>query len=459
MSRKLVPALRILTATALVLPSSSQSFVPGDVYVQAYASPSGGILARFERATETTTPAFAIPGGASIGLGTMAWDPSRKALVLMLSVDGIGAPSLVALRADGSIEDLTGPIGAHYGLSPAKNGLIYCWTIGNHIQYVEPDGSLHELLDASTGLPFAHDPGIGIGNDVLGYHAPSHSLYTALSRGSSHPCNGGTPGIIVSRLPLSPDGTAVVGPVQCTLLTMPPQGGNGFPVAWISLPSGRPALATTGTLVSTASAPRIFELDPDTLDLTTFASPGGYTGVALVNAACWSWAEKRVLTLDPWADALHGFAKGQSGAGVVHALSLDFATTLSTLVEVPPRRVQISHGLVSLLSGLLAPQAAEVVLVGETDEASGAVSVRLEGARPAALAWVRVVAGPRGATRSALLDAGELVSLPVEDGDLWQRLLADRVALLDGPGELRLQALVVDGGRASLTDELLLAVD
>ncbi len=455
MSRSLLAALPILGAAALAAPASSQAYVPGDVYVHGLQQGSlGGVLARVDRATGTTTPVLAIGGSSSIGPGTMTWDPARKGIVLMLSLDSAVAPSLMLLRGDGTLEDLTGPIGQHYSLSPGKNGRIYCWSIGQ-IRYVEPDGSEHLLQDAATGMPFEHSPVFALQSDLMTYHAPTNSLYTALLRGSPHPCNGGTGGIIVSRLPLTQDGTAVAGPVTCSLLTMPPEGLGGFPVAWVPLPSGKPGLVTSGSLFTSASAPRIFQIDPATLDAQTFASPGGYVGSASSTAGAWSWAEKKVVVLDPVNALLRSFGQGASGGGALRPVALTMSNQYGSMIEVPPRKIVLEKGVLGHLDGLL-PGSGEAALAGESD-ASGAFALRLEGAAPQAVAHVRAVWGPRGGTRSAILDPGALLAVPAGAGDLWSALEPRLAALgaLDA-GELRLQALVQDGARALLTNELLL---
>lgn len=459
MSRSLLAALPLLGAAALAAPASSQAFVPGDVYVHALTTGNAGVLARVDRASGTTTTVLAIGVVPPITPGSVTWDPARKSLVLMHSSDSAVAASMKLCKADGTLEDLTGPIGLRYSLTPGKNGRIYCWGLGQ-IQYVEPDGSLHTLQDATGQAPFVHDPVFTLSNDVMAYHQASNSLYTAMLRGSAHPCNGGTPGIIVSRLPLAPDGTSVEGPVTCTVLTMPPEGLGGFPVAWVRLPSGKPGLVTSGSL-HTSVASRVFELDPETLAFTSYVSSGGYTGYASASAATWSGAEKKVTVLDPVSDVLRSFAKGIAGAGSVRPVALDFALNYCAMVEVPQRQISVELGAAGLLAGPLAALGEEATLTGSQEGSSGEVSVRLVGAPPHAVVHLRVVAGARGTTRSAILDTGETLTARVGDGELWP-LLAPRLAALGGTGELRIQALVSDGGRGSrarLSNELVLAAE
>src|SRR5262249_19506284 len=88
--------------------------------------------------------------------------------------------------------------------------------------------------------------------------------------------------------------------------------------------------------------PKILSVDPATLGITVFASPGGFSGDVAINAGTWCSALGKVVVLDTQTDVLRAYAAGESGAGATlpaagAPLSVPgFSNEVATLKEIPP---------------------------------------------------------------------------------------------------------------------------
>lgn len=311
---------RILGALCFALGSSAAfaqggGFDPGDLYLYSPAiqgsSSVHGAIVRIDLAAGTST-IFVDTVTTLQHQGAIAFDPYRQRLIFCAGLDTVATPThLWAADSNANLVDL-GFVGATISsLAPTGDGRIYLRTHqpATPFAYLDAVGALHTLLDDTGTAPFKID---GNGNfDARGmiYDVPTNSLFVASPAGST--CSGGVLGRVnVRKLPLSIDGTRVVGPVDCAQFEVSTSGET--PVGWSRLPGGRLLLIVDTN--SSATEPRLVSVDPADLSMSAFASNGNPFAAA-TNAGTYSSALGKAVILETGTDKLIAFAAGEAGPG------------------------------------------------------------------------------------------------------------------------------------------------
>lgn len=326
-------------------------FQAGDLYLYNATLPisgsGNGAILRIDPALQTSS--LLVDLGVSFQRnGVLAFDPYRQRLVFH---GGIGASSnpagLYAVDAAGNLTDL-GIVGANFdGLSPTGTGRIYMLqsVLATPFVYIDEVNSLSVLMDAAGTAPFQLT-GSGFQLRTMIYDAPSHALLVAASSG--YPCPGGLSARInVFKLPLSPDGTRVVGPVGCVQFDI--GGGGGVPVGMSRLPDGDLLIAADNN--TTALTPRFFRLDPATLATAAFATNDN-TGCAATSSGSYCSVLARAVGFYG-GNGLVMFADGEAGSGTplsvtgvpISGSGTGFAASLTSIEPSPCSGAWLVYGV------------------------------------------------------------------------------------------------------------------
>jgi hypothetical protein len=245
--------------------------------------------------------------------GAAVFDPYRQRMVFCGSVNSVLDPlHLWAANAAGQLDDL-GQVGQQFfALAPTGDGRIYLRDATSGAQpfkYIDAAGTLRTLLDATGTAPFNTDGGASQDAHHMIHDVASNALFVASGFGA---CPAGvTNRINIRKLPLSADGTRVSGPVSCTQFEVSASGEAA--VGWSHGPLGQLVLVVDTN--AGGSEPRILLVDPATLGVSVFASPGPFFGDPALNAGTWSGSLGQVVVLETLTDVLRAFSAGTSGAG------------------------------------------------------------------------------------------------------------------------------------------------
>jgi len=341
---------RTLFALALLAGAAGAQaggFVDGDLYlasrgITGIGSQDGGIVAidpLSAHSEQTVDFAF-----SSFGRGVMAFDSYRKRLVFWTSIDQ-GGPQygLWTANAAGQLEHIVPTLENMQALAPTGDGRLYVVTPSDNIapfKWFDAANRKHVLRDADGVTAFNFSGIIGNADAVMTYHAATNALFIAYRGNSGQPCAGAAgDGITIKKLPLSADGTRVIGPVSCREFQSDLVQSQEAPSNWSRGPGGALLLVCDTPGVSTLQKPRVAAVEPLSFTVTTFASPGGFTGADQLTAGSWSSARGEVLLLDTVNDVLRGYTQGGSGVGDVFAVNGPLSSNpgsgeYATLVEV-----------------------------------------------------------------------------------------------------------------------------
>jgi hypothetical protein len=242
---------------------------------------------------QTTIIASNIPGFRGRG----SYDPYRQRIVASVIV---GNPLLVA--SDGTWEEL--PLDYAFtpiNFAPIGDGRIY-FTAGAGIGWVDANGVVHTLMDETGQAPFQLAPTLSTGGFI--YHVLTNSLFYADGDPSGQTS--------VEKIPLTLDGSQLAGPVQSVLYDVsstfdePKHFGRG--------PGGQLILVVDDN--SNSQLPRVLLVDPETLDVTVYATCG-YFGVGGQVAGTYSLERDQAVVLDSLGDNLRLYDQGEVGEGTI----------------------------------------------------------------------------------------------------------------------------------------------
>jgi len=271
------------------------SFVEGDVYLVSAAleDPGGGTMPgvmHIDPATwvGTVVPFPAVPGFS----GRSAYDPFRDRLVLMQG-------GVLLMAPDGSTTTLPTGFTNPAIAAPTGDGRIYFIHNAWLFSHVDAAGATHQLLDVggaaqlqwSNIRAMTWDPG-------------TNALFI-----TDPLSNAGR--LTLTRLTLSPDGSQVQS-IDSVTLEVSTSGEIG--VGFSRGPGSSLFLAIDTN--SNATEARLVLIDPTTLGITTFASPG-YFGAGGEIAGAYVPSVSRAVVVDSLSDQLRSFAQGSSGEGVI----------------------------------------------------------------------------------------------------------------------------------------------
>ncbi len=319
MRRSLAASLSaVLLAAAFPIPSASaqgSGLTAGDMYLL-----SGGLGALVRVDLSSGTASIAVDTSFTpAAAGAVVFDPYRQRIVFRGS---IGPPSnppyLWAVDGAGNLDPLilsTGP--SITAMSPTGDGRIYMRVSETPpFRYLDASNDMRTLMDETGAAPFMIDGSSNFDFRGMIYDAGTNALFI-----SSHLeglCGGSAGRLNVRKLPLSADGTRVVGPVICSQFEVSASGEN--PVGWSHGPSGQ--LVVVVDTNSNDVEPRMVLVDPVTAGMSALASNGA-PGVfaAATNAGTWNSALGKAVILDTGANVLRAFGIGETGAGTVLSIS------------------------------------------------------------------------------------------------------------------------------------------
>jgi hypothetical protein len=340
-------------------PSRGQTgFLPGDVYLHSAflvdLSNAGGGLLRVNPYTGATQLVVSYVASASTTtFGAAAYDPYRNRII---AYAGIGSSVLKLYFIDGAggATDPGFPIQSYSRLAPRGDGIVYCvmGSTSANISYFDAANAPHTLMDAAGLAPYAF-PGSAIFIRSMIFHAGQNALFVGTSSFTSVCSGGNAAHLSLYRLPLSVDGTRVVGPVTCAQATVDP-GGIEAPINWSIMPSGQLLLVVDTN--SNTQQPRMQVIDPVTLSASPFASSGPYAGAATTYAGAFCTELGGALILDSASIILRWFPMGSSGNGTVFsAPAYSGSGEGATMFEIEPAGVsttlKANLGSLSLAAG------------------------------------------------------------------------------------------------------------
>jgi len=274
--------------------------------------------------------------------GALAFDPYRQRLMLFGSAGNPLDPAhLWCVDAAGNLDDTGAPGDLYAALAPTGDGRIYLRNYGAHsdtdpFQWLDAANQLSTLMDETGTAPFLLEGNAELDVHGMIYDAGTNSLFVASDSGGQ--CAGGqTNKANIHKLPLSADGTQVVGPVSCAQIEVSTSGET--PAGWSRGPAGQLLLLIDTN--SNAKEARLQLVDPVTLSSSAFASPGSYIGAAALNAGSWSTTLGKAVVLDTLNDQLHVFGAGETGTGSVlpdmgPLSSPDISGETASMIEITP---------------------------------------------------------------------------------------------------------------------------
>lgn len=396
----LAPSL--LAALAAPAPAQGGGFTAGDMYLySASVNSPGGTTSALVHVDLSAGTADILVKTYSQGQssGSVVFDPFRQRIIF----DGTVAPNpeptrLWAVDAAGQLEELSSLSLSLSGFAPTGDGRIYMHAAGNGqpFRYLDASNAMQVLLDDTGTQPFLMDGNFNF--DVRGmiYDAGTNAL--VLATNGNNVCAGGVANRInLRKLPLSADGTRVVGPITCAQYEVSTTGESA--AGFSRGPAGQIVLVTDTN--SNNQEPRLLLVDPVTLVISTFASNGPYGGAAATNAGTWCSALGQVVILDTLSDVLRAFGPGETGPGTVLALagsvtSAGGSAEAVSLAEVPPSAcggawmaygagLAGAGGLLPRLTGAGCPEVGGALTLGVDQAVGGANALLFVGLAPAAV--------------------------------------------------------------------------
>lgn len=287
---------------------------------------SSGLPAIFRVNPETgATALLSSPSGFGGWAGSMVFDSFREGMLCNMSLapDNPFQYRLWLVSHDGSAAAMPGFTGNLRALCSTGDGRVFFirHTAANQgpttIEYFDAQNVLRTLMGLDGVTPFAADV------EHLLYDAGTNALVGSSSAqwAATH-C--GAVGSSLYRIPLSPDGLRVGGPVTCTAI--PTTLLFGDVMALDHLPDGKVLVVTATAFLGAPHA--MLAVDPATLAVTTFAEPsqgdinGGFWSARLGKAVF--HANSGSAWWEP--DGLRTMGAGQSGFGAFLATSLALQT-------------------------------------------------------------------------------------------------------------------------------------
>ncbi|MGQ0551808.1 MAG: hypothetical protein ACT4PU_01145 [Planctomycetota bacterium] len=341
-----------LGLSLLAAPAAAQGggFTAGDMYlysasVDAPAGPSGPAVSGLIHVNLALgTADMIVPTSFQHqSSGSVVFDPYRQRIIFDGTIGDppVGPTRLWAMDAAGQLQDLFGAYTTNANLScfaPTGDGRIYFRATGGTtpFRYLDASNTVQVLLDDTGTVPFAVDGNTNFEFQGMIYDALTNSLIIAPI--SSNFCLGGVASRVnVRKLPLSADGTRVVGPITCAQFEVSTSGEGmaGFSYG----PAGQIVLVVDTNTNNEES--RMLLVDPVTLGITPYGSNGPYGGAASGNAGTWCSALGQVVILNTLTDDLHAFGPGSGGDGTILSITGSVSSSggsaeACTLAEVRP---------------------------------------------------------------------------------------------------------------------------
>ncbi|HMB68698.1 MAG TPA: T9SS type A sorting domain-containing protein [bacterium] len=324
---RIAEAARIFALTFLAITAAEAStFHDGDLYLVTNGYQSfGPAVARIDPATGQDSLVVDLPWNIR---AVLSYCPYRDRLLTSTPAT-LGGLSFV--DADGNWSQPFPSLGTPYGIAARGDGIVYLFQLGDTFRYLDAQDGIHDLMDSTGTAPFQLGA-TGIWDELF-YDPSTNSLFVANGDNSGYAaCADGTQSCFV-KLPLSADGTRVVGEpvsVQEDISS----GTFEDDVVGSGLGPGG-TLAFTVDTNSNNREPRMQLLDPVGMTLSTFASNGFFVGAAATCAGTYSSVRGQWVIRDYLNNVLRAFSPGEVGNGtVISNLGPGFTGSLTRLVEI-----------------------------------------------------------------------------------------------------------------------------
>ncbi len=224
-------------------------------------------------------------------VGFFAWEPL-----------GVFQPRLFAISEDGELTDLgfNSQTDKITGIAPTGDGRIYLQKKASGLHVLDAFNVLHPVLD-HNGVQF------DLLFDQVHYDAASNSLIgaSAFTQPASPCFEAGH--FVVHRLPLTPNGLAMSGPISC----------NKYDVnagAWVMgldpFPNGDLLLTLAGS--SNITDDLMYRVSLPSLAISLWSA----TSLYALDGGVWNDTLARAILLDDISNELRTFSAGQTGPGV-----------------------------------------------------------------------------------------------------------------------------------------------
>ena len=337
---RLASSISLSVLLSLAANAQSSGFHEGELFlysagVTAPGYNSAGIL-RVDPVTGVGSLFVPTQGAfAADYVGGMVFDTYRQRLVFSSSV---GSPYEHVWLADGNgnLQNLTAgqfPSGiALTGLSPTGDGRIYCNQSSGALAplgWFDAQNGYHVLFASDGVTPMRIDGTSYYQIDGMIYDPGTNSLFVA----SITPAPGFPQAAVnIRKLPLSADGSRVVGPVgnvQFEISAVPPAASSGeAPRGWSRGPAGQLALLVH--CIDTQVLPRMLLVDPVTSAVTVYGSCGQSTqpgGWAVTTGGVYHSQLGKFLLVDYSNGALRAYSQGSPGGNGSVVPTAPVATT------------------------------------------------------------------------------------------------------------------------------------
>jgi hypothetical protein len=249
----------------------------------------------------------------------MEYDPFRQGVVLYGTIQpDMPWPTqrLVLVKRDGSYTSLGFQGEQVQTLAPVGDGRIYCQRTApggpaSRLHVLTANNQMLPVIDPSTGQAFS------LFFDHLTY-LPAQNALLAVGNGAQGPCPNLSGRPRAFRIPLSPDGLSIAGPISCGVIDF---GINQAVVGLDALPGGDYLMTLSNGDFSPKNLVRIQPAGPS---LSLFAETL-YQNFNLfdLDGGVWSQALGRAVVLSDWQDLLISVPGGnEQGSALSTSLSI-----------------------------------------------------------------------------------------------------------------------------------------
>ncbi len=327
-------ALVLAAMLSSAVQAQSGGFTPGDIYLavagpQAPFPDGGSGIARIDPTNGNVSVLLDMPGNATPSAMGMAYDPFRDR-ILFGGIPATGSQlGLWAINAAGSYSLLHADNNAWPRMiAPAMSGRVYYEKFGttNPFRYIDASNVEHTLFDA--GGVNAFSPSWYQFVATMCYDAPINSLIVAMPGTAASICSGVNMNVLVVKsIPLSADGSHVIGPESCNQIQLSAIGSANHPCGMGRLPNGDILLAIDAN--ATGVLPTFVRVDPATLSMSIFATVGSLVPPVNIplKSGGYSTALGAAFDVDLSTHNLRLYTQGQSGSGTILNTSVPLAPT------------------------------------------------------------------------------------------------------------------------------------
>src|SRR5262245_29089457 len=262
-----------LLATLLAGSPRSQSFQPGDLVLVSQGLTINGSFAssgvvRIRPCAGTADLVLQLQG---LFGSYSAFDAFRGGVVLGGLMPGtLPGGEILVVKADGTFDKTGVSAGGIECIAAAGDGRVYLVRTGGSmrfIEYLDAANVTHNVLDASGSAPFAFVC-CGVESPAF-FDAASNALWFG-SFESGAACGFGFTTSRVIKVPLTPDGSQVAGPIQ-TATICPAAATNTAGVVNLSVGPGNTLLAVLDDN-SNGAVGRMVTIDRTTLAVSSYAA-------------------------------------------------------------------------------------------------------------------------------------------------------------------------------------------